>query len=87
MYRLYAVALLTFYHNKHEDSVWLWDNGYDAKEKKKLSSFIILSWSPLHMQSDSDQNTLEVPDGKSQMEAVKIHLRYTVFKLYLVTVK
>lgn len=39
------------------------------------------------MQSASDQNPLEVPDGKSQMEAVKIHLSYAVFKLYLVTVK
>lgn len=87
MCRLYAVALLIFYHNKHEDSVWLCDNDYDAKERKKLSCFIILLWSPMHMQSASDQNTWEVPDGKSQMEAAKIHLRYAVFKLYLVTVR
>ena len=39
------------------------------------------------MQSASDQNTWEVPDGKTQMEAVKIHLRYAVFKLYPVTVR
>lgn len=87
MCRLYAVALLIFYHNKDEDSVWLCDNDYDAKEKKKLSSFIILLWSPMHMQSASDQSTLEVNDAKSQMEEVKIHLRYAVFKLCLVTVR
>lgn len=87
MCRLYAVALLIFYHNKHEDSVWLCDNDYDAKEKKKLSSFIILLWSPMHMQSASDQSTLEVNDAKSQMEEVKIHLRYAVSKLCLVTVR